>query len=1289
MIAKNWFDRCWHWKIGGFIAIFGTLCAMGGDRVNAQIVPDNTLGAESSVVTPDVNIRGIPSDRIDGGATRGANLFHSFSDFNVGESRGAYFANPAGIENILTRVTGSNASNILGRLGVLGGANLFLLNPNGIVFGRNASLDIQGSFLATTAGRIQLGNTGYFSAAEPQTSSLLSVSPGALFFNVIADRPTAIINQGNLSTGKHLTLSAGNLDLQGQLIAGGDLTLQAQDTVKVRDTVVAPFLARSGGNLTIIGNSGIDILALNHPTQTPFVSGGNLSLISDGVISLDARFSSGGSFSLGSVSGGLANFVSLYDPIISSNGDVDVAANYTGASLLVESKGNIRFGGDINITAPDTSGLPAGRDTATLSTNSALIMRSGQSALAYGDVNAGAVPNASNGLVPAGITLEGNVTLQPFNGAGGIVSLLAASGNVSTQGMTTNGGAINVNSAGSITTNGQTLSTKNGDDYDAYFNSYDRNSNSYTYTGSGLPALGGGAISLLATNGNITTGNLDSYSYSVLSTPSQGGDIRLETSFGSISTGGLRSYSRSESGNAAQNAARGGAIGLTAANDIHINGFLRSYSYSKYGNAAQGGAIDLTAGNDIFINGDLRSFSLSDSGNAGQGGAIDLTAGNDILITGSLYSLSSSDSGTAGEGGAIGLTAGNDIHITGALFSYSISFDGNAGPGGAISLTAARDIQIAGDFDSFIVGDLDSYSYSKSGNAGQGGAIGLTAGNDIFINGDLYSFSYSKSGTAGEGGAISLIARSGDIVGIPIKYKPKGTEVRSPFLGSFSLSQQGTAGNGGNVVLEVKNNASNLEIFTLSSSSTSGTVRVRGMEDLWLTDTNILTSKQVTVRNPPGLSEFLPLNVGGTGRSGNVDVSSSGNITFNNSSIQSDTKGNDRAGNVTISSPGLVTFNNSFIRSNTSSAGAAGSIGIEADRGIVLVGSNSQLSAGTTNQGKAGDITLTTPQLTLQDRANIATTTASSSAAGNITLQSHPNGENLNINLAPSTSISASTFSQGTGGNIEIKAPGTIAIQGQSIITTDTTGAGNAGKIEVTGRNLDIQQTELSTSTTGSGNAGDITLDTSTLTVARGARVFARTNGSGNSGTIAANASTAMNLGIGVEDFSPVLSVETSSAGQPGSIIVNTPSLTLSNTARISATATNTATNPLGGGSITLNASNMNLAGVVGVFAETQGQTPAGTLTLQPYQNQSTLNLTLAPQSLVSASTNGSGKGGNLIVQAPEAINIRGSGTLAVQTTGTGAAGDLRIDTQRLTIADGATISASTSSKNPEGRAST
>jgi filamentous hemagglutinin family protein len=94
----------------------------------------------------------------------------------VGEGRGTYFANPIGIENILTRVTGGNSSNILGKLGVLGGANLFLLNPNGILFGANSSLDIQGSFLASTASSFTFPDGSEFRATNPQVPPLLTIS---------------------------------------------------------------------------------------------------------------------------------------------------------------------------------------------------------------------------------------------------------------------------------------------------------------------------------------------------------------------------------------------------------------------------------------------------------------------------------------------------------------------------------------------------------------------------------------------------------------------------------------------------------------------------------------------------------------------------------------------------------------------------------------------------------------------------------------------------------------------------------------------------------------------------------------------------------------------------------------------------------------------------------------------------------------------------------------------------------------------------------------------------------
>ncbi|NEQ76377.1 MAG: filamentous hemagglutinin N-terminal domain-containing protein [Okeania sp. SIO2C9] len=191
-------------------------------QTNAQIVPDNTLGEESSIVNSIDQLK----DQIEGGAIRGSNLFHSFQEFNIREGRSVYFINPNGIENILTRITGNNPSSILGKLGVDGGANLFLVNPQGIFFGPNASLDIRGSFIATTANEIRLGQNGLFSATAPHTSNLLSVEPSALFSNQLETQARgAIINQSiqeevglELQGEQTLALVGGDVEIDGGII---------------------------------------------------------------------------------------------------------------------------------------------------------------------------------------------------------------------------------------------------------------------------------------------------------------------------------------------------------------------------------------------------------------------------------------------------------------------------------------------------------------------------------------------------------------------------------------------------------------------------------------------------------------------------------------------------------------------------------------------------------------------------------------------------------------------------------------------------------------------------------------------------------------------------------------------------------------------------------------------------------------------------------------------------------------------------------------------------------------
>ncbi|NES21219.1 MAG: filamentous hemagglutinin N-terminal domain-containing protein [Symploca sp. SIO3E6] len=209
----------------------------------AQLIPDNTLEAESSVVVPIEALK----EEIQGGAVRGANLFHSFLEFNVDAGSSVYFANPAGIQHILTRVTGDQATNIGGRLGVNGGANLWLINPNGINFGPDASLDVRGSFVASTADGIELGQQGVFSATNPQNSQLLTIQPTALFHQAWATHQAQINNQADLAVapGQTLRLQGGTVKLTGSLTAPGG-------KVEVL-----------GNRVGLLGNARIDVSGVN------------------------------------------------------------------------------------------------------------------------------------------------------------------------------------------------------------------------------------------------------------------------------------------------------------------------------------------------------------------------------------------------------------------------------------------------------------------------------------------------------------------------------------------------------------------------------------------------------------------------------------------------------------------------------------------------------------------------------------------------------------------------------------------------------------------------------------------------------------------------------------------------------------------------------------------------------------------------------------------------------------------------------------------------------------------
>jgi len=232
-----------------------------GNIAQAQITADDSLGNEKSVVSP---VSG-QVDLIEGGATRGSNLFHSFQEFNIGEGREVNFANPAEIANIFSRVTGNNPSVLLGKLGVLGNANLFFINPKGIFFGENASLDIKGSFVTSTASSIIFSDNNLFSASNPQVPApLLTVNvpaPVGLEFEGVPGNITnrsLVTNQVTgefiglgVQPGKSLVLVGGDVNIEGGFLRAqaGRIELGSvagDNTVSLTATDEGIFLGYTG-----------------------------------------------------------------------------------------------------------------------------------------------------------------------------------------------------------------------------------------------------------------------------------------------------------------------------------------------------------------------------------------------------------------------------------------------------------------------------------------------------------------------------------------------------------------------------------------------------------------------------------------------------------------------------------------------------------------------------------------------------------------------------------------------------------------------------------------------------------------------------------------------------------------------------------------------------------------------------------------------------------------------------------------------------------------------------------
>ena len=1111
--------------------------------VKAQLTPDNTLGNENSIVTP-TQLR----DLIEGGAIRDANLFHSFLEFNVDAGREVYFANPDGIANILTRVTGSNPSNILGVLGVDGAANLFLLNPNGIVFGEGASLDVNGSFLATTAEGISFGEQGVFSAINPEIPGLLTIQPGALFVNQLPNQSGTIVNRGSLVVEESLTLTAGNLDLQGQLLAGENLTLEALDTVTIRDSINNPFIAAAGEDVLIQGNQAVDIFALNSVDSGLF-AGGNLVLRSGNPVGGDAHYWSGGSFQVEDLEGNLGDLFSPKDPVIRALGDVSFDT-YGGASLHIIAGGSVNVSNIfISTTEMGTESSDFIQENITLSDGTEIFIDG--SAQPTVDIRAGVNPNqigvrgiTGQGFLDIFFDLEtfiddppvftnnptgadiniGNVVINPPNG----VILLTnqyepnsslARGNI----------AVNGNFQRSISATGQ-----EGDTTSVYLNSQgdiiiansvEINSSSNTGAGGDITLIAEGNIllndlSTLSTSSEVGNGgNIKLIAEDVLLNfftfvdASNGGDIRIQSN--RLLIDNFSFIVSSPTVSSSQLTAGGGDISIQATESITIDG----------GNIGTLGSPDIsTNSGDIFIEtGELTVIGAAlDVGDLNSAGFI---TGGDIT----------SDINGAGDAGNIDINARQVKILNGGQIRASVTSLNDtiaSGNAGNITISASDFVEVSG------ISEVDGTNSKiatqvNPGSTGDGGYL-LIETNRLIVSNQAQI----QAGTFGEGQGGNLTVNATESIEI-IDFEDNTT-------GLFTGPERSTAtGNGGDITITTS-------LLNIQGIGATISNRVGG-EATGNAGNTLIEADQINIAN----GGQITTGSFGVGNGGKLTINTSESINLfgtdtqledeESSGIFTGTFGFGNAGELIITTGSLsiqegatITASNFGFSGDISPGGQSGNITIEASesiniRGISSSGTSSSIlsdvgalfgvpNSSSTAQG--GNLNIITEQLILTDGADISTQTFGESNAGNITIES----EKVVINDAGSV-ITTSTNSTGNAGDLHITAFESLNIVGSGGIN---------------GENGIFSQSLPDSS----GNAGNITIQTQRLNLSNAGQIGVNSIGedSGNAGTITVFASDSLTI----QGFlSEIASGTFSSVGNGGNVIINAGDLTLEDDAFI------------------------------------------------------------------------------------------------------------------------------------------
>jgi filamentous hemagglutinin family protein len=934
----------------------------------AQITTDGSLSTRVTIANPNNFV-------INEGDRAGSNLFHSFGEFSVPTGGSVFFNNAADVQNIFSRVTGGNLSNIDGLIRANGGANLFLLNPSGILLGANARLDIGGSFIGTTAQSIQFADGFKFSASSSTVIPLLTISaPVGL---QMGQNPASITVQNSghrLSSGQNGLVSLGATPTGLSVDSGRTLALV-------------------GGSLVL--NGGIINATSGHI---------ELGSVSSGTVNLDL---STGQFDY-------ANIQQFGDIQMSNQALVNVSGSPAGSihfqgqtvelaggsTALSMNQGNNQAG-NLKIDATESFEMWNG---GSASRSASSLLSSNLGAGQGGDIFVSA---------PRMRLLEGGRIQSQTSGTG-------------------IGGAITVTAVDSIELIGFSPTNSSlSSGLTASTSAAGRSGDIQISTGR-LMAQDGGGISTTVfgtgAGGNITVTASDSielrgenpssltFSAILAGTTRSGnaGQLIVNTPRLRVLDGAIVGSTTAASGNS-------GNVRINASDSIQVSGVgVRSGVPSQLVNNAQSPQpeIQRILGLPALPTGSIGSLSINTARlrvtNQGSVGVEHQGVGNagELRLNADRITLDRRGHITAstrsGGGGNINL---NTNALTLRRGGYVSAAAGESGNGGEITIAANR---------------LNLLSNSRITTLAQGtgnaGTLRLQVGEFSLNNGQIEVDSQG-SGNAGrliiEANSVELENRS--LINASTQTG-LGGDVQLQVRNTLQLNDQSRilanaaqAGQGGNVnIIAAETLLQNRSQISTNArgSAVGGALRLEGDR------LSLSNGSQITALTT------------GSGIAGSLNLSMNNIVELEgqNTRLSAESTTNAAAGSVQVRSPQVTLSDRARISVSGQGAGGAGNLLVDAD--LINLRDRAGLEAEVAG-GDRGNITLNANLLSLRQGSRITTNATGAASGGNINL-------NSDFILGFENSDIVAQAQQGTGGNIAINTQGLIAIAPRPELTSDS-----------------------------------------------------------------------------------------------------------------------------------------------------------------------------------------------------------------------------------------------------------